>query len=238
MLAFAHAAGSPDGLFTAICSQLDGLKLKVQLSPPYDRYKYELKLGSCIYSSGQSYDDADELFCSNLKLPGSTRVGYLPDYEEHLLELKVKVAQQVGGLLYIAHQLQLQPLIQTLHDFIFWSTKGEFSVLYGVLQMVLTDELLEVPLGNSTLSKDTYISSVLARPITPAFPGDSTGLFKPVATTTGQPSVLSFRAELMQDFAGRQKGELVDLTLEISRWGHLYPSLVVASGAHNLRLPA
>jgi len=236
VLAFAHAVGSPDGIFSAICSQLDDLKLKVQLSPPNDQHKYELELGSCIYSGGQYYEDSEQFFRSDLT--GCTEVGRFPDFEEHLLELKVKVAQQVGGLLYVAHQLQLQPLLHKLHDFIFWSTQSSTSVLYGVLQMVFTDEVLEVALGNSTLSKETYISSVLARPITPAFKSGSTGLFKAIDPTTGQSGALSFRAQLLQDFAGRQRGEHVDVTLELPTYGHLYPSLVIDAGSHNLRLPA
>jgi hypothetical protein len=79
-------------------------------------------------------------------------------------ELQQQVAQQASALLHIAYVLQLQPLIDVLHNFVSMSSAFMDHLLEGVLDKVSANAVLNVALGSSRTSKEAYLTSVLTQP--------------------------------------------------------------------------
>lgn len=120
-------------------------------------------------------------------------------------EVQQQVATQTADLLLIAHMLRLQPLLDALHGFVFRASLPTSSLLYGALDSVFTEAVLDVALGSGYLSKDVYLSSVLAQPASFA-PGTvgQHGFFKPTGAVTfvRVRDSLKVRAQLLQDLVG------------------------------------
>lgn len=214
VLSFAQAVGSPEGLMSAMCSQLDHLTVSVQLA----QQTLELNVRPALHCFNFN-SDATKLLMADINQTAQ-QVGEDLLGEQQKVEVQQQVSQQISALLHMAHVLRLQPLLERLHSFIFWSVCGTNNLLYGMLRLVFTEDVLDAALGSSTLSKDTYISSVLSQPCgrlceyLPHGSSDTKGmLFKPIAPEA--PDQLKFQALVLQDFAGLSQGQEVLIELEI-----------------------
>jgi hypothetical protein len=142
---------------------------------------------------------------------------------KHKFDLQQQVAKQLSALLYVAHVLRLQPLLSVLHQFLLLNAEmpSNERLLSGVMGLVFTDAVLEAAIGNSTFSKEAYVSSVTSQPcsLTPGIAGHGS-LLKPVGPITHNAvtNVLKFDAQLLQDFAGVSAGSTV--TVELDLFGH------------------
>jgi len=221
VLSFAHAVGSTEGLLSAICSQLDQITVSVQLA----QQTLEFSIRAVTYCFN---DEATKLYTADINR-GPQQVGEDLLGEQQKVDVQRQVCQQVSALLHMAHVLRLQPLIERLHSFIFCSVCGSDTLLYGVLKLVFTTEVLDAALGSSTLSKDTYISSVISQPCGPLsqdtpVAGAKGILFKPIAGSAGTPNH-KFQALVLQNFAGLSKGQVVTVELD------LFHSSIIKVGA-------
>jgi hypothetical protein len=211
VLAFADAVGSPSGLSKALCSQLQQLKFVVQLPEQV----LELPMARFIYG----FDPGSNTQLVQYNLQQRARVGAPLVSAEQVHDVQQQVAKQLSALLQLAHALRLQPLLNTLHDFLLHNIKpGGPFLLSGVVGLVFSDAVLEAALGSSTLSKEAYISSVLSQPcsLTPGAVGHAS-LLKPTGSPQYDPitSSLVFDAQLLQDFAGGKVGDSVKVTLSL-----------------------
>lgn len=130
-------------------------------------------------------------------------------------ELQQAGARQVGACLHMAHLLQLRPLIDALHGFIFWAAGCLDGLLHGVLEQVFTDAVLDTALGSGTVSKEAYVISVLTLPCSLA---DDTfahsGLLKRIGPlAVHDDEYVCWDAKLVCDFAGCAAGEVVEVQL-------------------------
>jgi hypothetical protein len=219
VLAFADAVGSRVGLCRAACSQLQQLKFVVQLPGQV----LELPVAGCIYKFTL---DSKQLAQSNLHSLAENLIGDSLASAEQSRNVQQQVAKQTAALLHLAHVLRLQPLLDVLHDFLLHNVPKCASerLLSSVAGLVFTDAVLEAALGSSTLSKEAYIGSVVARPcsLTPGRIAHSS-LFKPIGPKTynSQKDLLCFDAELLRDFAGGRAGDTVTVKLYLfdSKYG-------------------
>jgi len=216
---------------SAICGQLDHLAVSVQL----EQQTLQLNISAVSYCFN---DEATELFMADIKQT-ARQVGEDLMGEQQKVEVQRQVAQQVSALLHMAHVLRLQPLKERLHSFIFWSVSACNTLLSGALKLVFTEEVLDAALGSSTLSKDTYINSVVSRPCGPLCqPMPSSGtegmLFKPIAGSAGTPNH-KFKALVLQDFAGLSKGQEVTVELDLFKSSIMRVS---AAGGITVVMPA
>lgn len=188
ILRFCQAVGSPNGVATAACSQVEQLKFCVPQPEPEEAIILPLNAGA-FYGADIYLDGVREL-----------------------------VVAQTAELLLLAHLLRVQPLLDAVHSFVFSATLTRSSVLYGQLGEVFTDAVLDAALGNSTLSKDVYLSSVLSRPA--SFAQGAVGhegwfnLVGPVTLTQiNNPPHVMCRIELLRDLAEFKAGETADAQL-------------------------
>jgi hypothetical protein len=211
VLSFAHAVLSVKPLYDAACSQLDTLKFVVQL--PEQTLQPVMQAGALMFEQA----DPLQLVCSTLS--GDDPVGDPLASEQQREQVWQDIAGQTGSLLHMAHVLHLQQLLDALHDFIFMSIRwGGSSLLYGILHLVITDEVLTTAFGSSTetyfstLSK-AYKNSVLTRPcsFSPGVVGCSC-LLKPLDPPR---SPTRFDAVLQKDFAGASAGDVVTVSLDL-----------------------
>lgn len=105
MLSFAHAVGSPEGVFNAACSQLHELEVVVNLP--------EQSLRLC---GSYSFYTPTQLQLHSLY--GDVCVSNRLTSEQQAQEVAKQVTEQTEGLLRMAHMLRLQRLIDVLHTFI------------------------------------------------------------------------------------------------------------------------
>jgi hypothetical protein len=90
-------------------------------------------------------------------------------------------------------------------------------LLYGILQLVVTDEVLKAALGGGTLSKETYIKSVLTRPC--SFTADTIGYSCLLEPLDPPKHTTEFKAVLRQDFAGATAGTTVNVVIDLFNTG-------------------
>jgi hypothetical protein len=229
VLAFADAVGSQSGLCKALCSQLQQLKVVVQVPEQV----LELPLAGYTYWFGVR---TNKLVQFNLH--NSTSISEPPASVEQRLEMQQQVAKQLAALLQLAHVLRLQPLLDVLHGFITCNARpGHPYLLSGVMSLVFTDMVLQTALGSSsTLSKEAYVSSVLSEPcsLSPGEIGHSS-LLKPVGPRTYDTfsDLLVFDAVLLRDFAGAKAGDTVKVTLDL-----FGKSITRGRGLIKLQLPS
>ena len=228
VLAFAQAVGCFTGTFQAACSQLQQLKLFVQLPEQV----LELPVVGCSYT----FDDTQLVrYTGQRALVGAPLV-----FLEQRRDLQQQVAKQLSALLRLAHALRLQPLLDVLHRFLMTNCglPSHRLLLSGVTGLVFSDAVFEAALGSSTLSKEAYISTVMSLPcsLTPDVVGHGS-LLKPV----GEPryladeKVLAFYAQLLRDFLEGKAGATVKVHLNLFS-GVIKLQLAPESGF--LQLPA
>jgi hypothetical protein len=125
-----------------------------------------------------------------------------------------RVAEQIEPLLHLAHKLELQDLIDRLHTFISSSAMKDTGILWGVLDAVFTDRVLDVALadGATDAAKDAWIGSVLTAPCGFASDADPGSLLEP---TSKVPDPLRFEAKLHDPLLGGQAGDKVRVTLDL-----------------------
>ena len=210
VLAFADAVGSFVAPITTACSQLQHLKFKAQT--PEQNEVLELPLAGYTY-----WFQARQL--NRIHLQDFIEVGSPLASDEQVHDVHLQVANQTAALLRLAHVLRLQPLLDVLHQFIRHNVwPGGTRMLNGVMGLVFTDTVLEAALGSSTVSKEAYVSSVLAQScsLTPGQAG-YTSLLKPVGpiTTDANTNILRFDAQLLRDFAGARAGDTVKVVLDL-----------------------
>lgn len=212
VLMFAQAVGSPEGVLKAACSHLAALQITVQL--PEQTVELQLSTGGFFFYS----DEPLTLACWSLQ---SHKTLCSVESQQQREELQKLVARPTGDLLHIAHMLRLQPLLDVLHDFIYWATPGDHGLLYGVLSLVFTDAVLQAAVGTGTVSKEAYINSVLAKPcsLAPDYKA-SHQLFKRTGDIEHLPDQsaygsLRFEAQLLQDFKGAKAGDSVTVRFDL-----------------------
>lgn len=212
VLAFAQAVGSAEGLVQAACNQISTLKFAIQL--PEQTIEVPVAVQSPLILSGSTGGSA---FISSTSLQGMTNYGQRCS-REHLVMLKQQLAGQLGSLLCSAHVLRMLPMLDVLHNFIFWATaKEDMGLLHGVLGMVFSDEVLEAAVGSSNISKDTYIKNVLTWSVNlSATDLEGARLLMPFGEFhTNDVGATSFRAHLLQSFLGAQVGDEVHASVEL-----------------------
>lgn len=232
LLAFCHAVGSTQGLLNVACSRVDNLQFRVQL-PEQTIQLYSGMDNVYLFPT----DNEDQLAHIDLKRD-VCNVGKPCVSREQRRQLQQQVAAQVGSLLHMAHVLRQQQLIDTMHSFILWHTRNPWSLLWGVLELIFTDEAVAAALGSSTLSKVQYINSVLTQPC--SFMDGfycRRALMQPegpfsLDSDTGS---LQFQAKLLQDFAGGKEGDTVDVNLELFQGGG---GMIISINHDHLWLPA
>lgn len=213
VLAFAHAVGSPEGLCKAACCQLQALVLEVQLPEQSLQLPVSPEGGGAymMRAVGEHWQ------LSRFAFAGWIKVGpaLSPEQEQ---DLKQQVAAQMAALLTIAHMLHLQPLIDVLHSFVrMGMCTAKVNLFHGVLDQVFTKAVLEAALGSSTVSKETYMRSVLAQPC--SLVGNELcpqGIVKPVGKYKVDPDTGAVvEAELLQEFQGGKAGDVVMVTVDL-----------------------
>ena len=233
VLAFAHAVGSFVGMLQAACSQLQQLKVVLQLPEQV----LELPVASYMYVFG--IKTANRLVRFNIQETGYC--GATLATVEQRSHVQQQVAKQLAALLQLAHVLHLQPLLNLLHQFLMLNADmpRETGLLSGVMGLVFSDAVFEAALGSSTLSKEAYVSSVLSQPCSLSPIGDSS-LLKPVGVPTykADTKVLVFDAELRQDFVGAKAGVKVKVTLDLFGAGQARLDLQTGEGPTFVDLPA
>jgi hypothetical protein len=149
-----------------------------------------------------------------------------------------QVANQLSPLLQLAHLLHLQPLLDVLHQFVFFNNgePGGHRLLSALAsESVFTDAVLQAAQGSSTLGKEAYVSSVLSQPcsLTPGVVGHSSLLRPPGPPTySAGTQILTLDAVLLQSFAGSKAGDAVRVVLDFFGTG------IAGGGGRALVYPA
>lgn len=213
VLAFAHAVDSPEGLLNAACSKLQELMIEVQL-PERTLQLRVCPAHDCSYKA-RWLNDEYQLIAHTLAR--RQVIGCVSTIDQ-LEGIRQQIAVQTAALLQLAHALHLQPLLDAMQGYIFLSTRAQGSFLDGVLGQVFTDAVLQAALGSSTVSKETYISSVLTRPLSLVNTRlSSEGLLKPIGGFKVDPSTgkMTGDAQLLRDFLGAKAGQAVTVGLDL-----------------------
>lgn len=235
VLCLAQAVGPSPGLLQAACSQLGALKIVVQ----HEDQTLQLPMAGGVLA-WLTPDTPQQSQLALVSPTNRTLVGRIP--LQQLRNVSREAAAQTGALLHIAHVLRLQPLIDALHTFVSSAATAPGSLLFGVLQLMFSDAVLDAVLGSSTISKYTYISSVLTQPcsFTPGLPGHL-GLFKPAGpiSLSEESNSIVFDAYLMGELMGASKGDRVHVELALfGGGGHPYGVLEFSSNSSLLHVPA
>jgi hypothetical protein len=250
VLSFAHAVDSPAGLLTAACSQLAQLKVVVQL--PEQRVEVALSRQGALWlpgeGDGETFDDGDlpfyvashQLACESLQDRETLAQPCVSWQQRH--ELQRAIARQVGACLHVAHLLQLQPLIDMLHRFIFWAAVVPVEgLLDGVLGLVFTDAVFETVVGSSMPSKEAYVESVLTIPGLAAdlYEKGPGLLHRHGEMTVRDDKFVCWDAMLVRDFAGLPAHDSVRVELSLERDGTPFVNIKRAYRAESIvKLPA
>jgi hypothetical protein len=129
---------------------------------------------------------------------------------------KQRVAQQIEPLLHLAHKLELQPLINRLHTFISSSAMKDTCILWGVLEAVFTDRVLNVVVSEhaSEVAKSAWIDSVLGTRCGCSADTGLGSLLEPVPSYR-EPERVRFEAQLCAPLLGSQAGGRVQVNLDL-----------------------
>jgi hypothetical protein len=223
VLAFANAVGSFAGALNAACSQVEQLKMVLQLPEQV----LELPVGGYTYY----YSKLNDRQLLQFNMHSIAKLGAPVTSLEQRHEVQQQVAKQLSALLLLGHVLRLQPLLKVLHQFLLLNST---RVLSGVIGLVFNDAVLEAALCSSTLNKEAYVSSVLSQPcsLKSGKGGHSMTLFKPIgsAICDASTNALRFDAELLRDFAGGKAGDIVKVELELFK-GLIRLQLATAAAA-------
>lgn len=140
---------------------------------------------------------------------------------------KQALAQQIEPLLYQAHRLRLEPLVERLHGFIAGccahndAAAGERGILYGVLESVFTDRVLGAVLPGDAGEEEraAFIEQALTCPCSLVNAESMCQLLRPVRETYAE--YLSFEATLTQDFMGSRRGAKVPVMVDLLEGGYI-----------------
>jgi hypothetical protein len=204
LLSFADAVGSTKPLLRACCSQLQSLKLHAQLGQQQVALATD---GTSYYFCGTSQKLLRQ---PDVRQPG-TYIQEAPAAAsaEERQAFKQQVAAQTEQLLWLAHKLQLQPLLQHLIRFVQTLSHFTRSVLRDVLNEVFTPRVVEAA-GVAGLpgGKQMLMNEVLGEVFT--LKGSSiTGL------TEEQRQPLKFEAVLPKTLLGIPGGSQVAVELDL-----------------------
>jgi hypothetical protein len=170
VLSFAQAVGPAPALLQAACSQQGALV--IALKAEQQTLRLPMTGGTLAWlpptapQQQQQQPQQQQPDSFQISLLSSTKRAPIgsPVTIQQLTSVRREAAAQTGALLLMAHVLRLQPLIDALHSFVTNAAATAAGLLYGVLQLVFTDAVLDAALGSSTVSKYTYISSLLTQP--------------------------------------------------------------------------
>jgi hypothetical protein len=128
-----------------------------------------------------------------------------------------QVTTQLEPLLWLAHKMQLAPLISSLQDFIHSSVVMEDGLLRkGCLSQVFTPRVLEAALGpGCTTGAREWMDSIVAQPVTVSGKTGqwSTPLLEPCSGQPARP--YSFRARLTRKYLGMAAGTEVEVKVSL-----------------------
>lgn len=213
LLAFTDAVLSRRGVFTACMQGLEELFVAATLCGEEMQVCVAAGVHTCKKLVGER---------RQLKVVGATypseAVGPACSVEEWDVFVR-EVCVQTEALLFIAHKLRLQPLIKVMHTFLFTSCLGGRGLLYGKLQLVLTDRVLEAGMGSSSLTKAQWVNSILTQPcglVRDVF--GQRALLHPLESSIRfeqDTKTLHFEAELEDDLAGGDRGAKVGVRVEL-----------------------
>jgi hypothetical protein len=126
---------------------------------------------------------------------------------------------QVEQLLWLAHKMQLAPLIGTLHTFIHSSVVMDHGLLRGSLGSVFTPRVQEAALGpGHTTGAQEWINSITSRPAAIAKNPRNykDRLLKPCSGSE-VPDKWTFKAELTRSYLGSPAGTQVDVSVSLEK---------------------
>jgi hypothetical protein len=156
-------------------------------------------------------------------IQGEKIVGDSGNVEGRVAALQA-ITTQLEQLLWLAHKLQLAPLITSLHTFIHSSVVMRGSMLHGHLDSMFTQRVKEAALCNSqTLSAQQWINSIVAQPaaITDEMErGFEAPLLAPLGGSDAAPE-WQFQARLTRPYLGLPAGTEVEARLDLGE-GILY----------------
>jgi hypothetical protein len=125
---------------------------------------------------------------------------------------------QLEALLWLAHKMQLAPLISSLHNFIHSSVAVRNGLLRGCLNEVFTDRVKEAALGTAHSSTaQQWVNNIVAQPaaITGMDRLYEAQLLEPVNEDEDACPVWQFRARLCRPYLGLSAGTEVDVRLDL-----------------------
>lgn len=211
LLAFADAVDTEPGILLACLRHLDhpGLVIQAHMGDQLVQ----------LSTDGRSYFfDSMQLMCATATTV--CEVGMPAARLQEQQQLSALVAEQLEALLYQAHAMRLQPLIQRLHCFIASNTDiaDGLSVLHGVLGLVFTERVMAAALGPAAAPEPckAWISSVLTQRCG-LVPDTywSQQLLKPFKLPQRLQDPVRFEAVLQENWQGSKKGDKVAVELDL-----------------------
>lgn len=224
LLAFADAVGTTRGVMAACVTQLAELHMKVEIPASHRSVNMTVETDGRVYLfAGENpyywdaYDDfrPRELACATPSRDVRPVAGISSTISQQRV-FKQRVAQQIEPLLHLAHKLELRPLINHLHTFISSSTIKDSCILWGVLEAVFTDRVLNTVLSEhaSEKAKSAWIDSVLSARCGCAADSGLGSLLRPVSRSR-TPERVAFEAQLCAPLLGSQAGDRVQVSLDL-----------------------
>jgi hypothetical protein len=209
LLSFADAVDSTRPVLRACCSRLQSLQLHAQLGQQQVALDTD---GTGYYFSTRSQRLVyqPDLTAAGLDIDAAPAA---PSAEERKA-FKQQVAAQTEQLLWLAYRLQLQPLVQHLHNFIQALSHFAQSLLRNKCEAVFTSRVLEAA-GVASLpgGKQMLVDSVRGELL--KLNGDTTlASLQPVGLTEQQRQPIKFDAQLHCS-ALKQQGVSVAVELDL-----------------------
>lgn len=233
LLSFADAVGSSGGVLQACLSQVEELFFRVTIGEA----SWELRAtGRGLYVSEDRH-----LYCHGLSEdPHPLEPAFASDQQQN--DFAQLLSEQVEGLLFVAHRLQLGKLLELLHAFVFRGFTLDGAVLESYLHLVFTDRVMAAAVGSSSSSaaKNAYLSSVLSQACScvSGTGGEFLGV-RELLEVIGNPSYhesdrcLTFRARLLQPLLDLGSGDKVSVELSLFSQGRQ----TIRFGEHGPTLP-
>lgn len=138
-------------------------------------------------------------------------------------EFASEVAGQVEGLLFVAHKVQLQRLLETVHMFVFGCHATTNGLLGGCLHYEFSERVVTAAVGSnsSITSQRAYLASVLTRPCGMQCTLGIGHLIKLVGSASfdAPTQQLRFKAKMQQDFLGYSEGKSGCSAVAVSQSG-------------------
>lgn len=211
LLAFADAVDSSKGLMRALVSQLETFTL--QASVPTSNFFFPI---SCSYIWNRSSSGKYTLTKYTPANPSVHTYGALLDLpsDEKTLFTQL-VAVQTEAALHMAYKLQLKPLQDLLHSFLFDNTCRTNSLLYGSLNTVFTERVQQAAAGSGQQHKDLVAGSAITQAFTLVDKWGAQQLLRPLDLSPAQMLPINFTAEVLQDGLSCRAGQRVSVSLDL-----------------------